>query len=165
MRVLVEGVEFRAKPSSEYSLLRPDGSPMDELEVQFVVLKHDLRKAAHFLRVAPETFHPQSLIHDTDRDPVDVVHLRLARDRLRGDRIHAFRPEGVGYFVQRSPGGESLRAAYDKGAASQRSRQRAHFLAPPPAEHDLARSDEIVANRRAGAHGNHPLRDGNRPSH
>jgi len=78
MRVLVEGVEFRAKPSSEYSLLRPDGSPMDELEVQFVVLKHDLRKAAHFLRVAPETFHPQSLIHDTDRDPVDVVLRRTA---------------------------------------------------------------------------------------
>ena len=78
LRILVEGVEFRAKPSSEYSLLRPDGSPMDELEVQFVVLKHELRQSTHFLRVAPETFHPQSLIRDTDRDPVDVVLRRTA---------------------------------------------------------------------------------------
>ena len=96
LRVLVEGVAFRAKPSSEYSLLRPDGSPMDELEVQFVVLEHDLRKAAHFQRVAPETFHAQSLIHETDRDPVDVVLRRTAAlledlNQMRGCHGHLAR--------------------------------------------------------------------------
>ena len=78
LRILVDGVEFRAKSSSEYSLLRPDGTPMDELEIQFTVLEQDLRKRSHFLRVGPETFNPQALILDSDRDPLDVVLRRTA---------------------------------------------------------------------------------------
>jgi len=81
LRPLVEGVTFRAKPSSPYSLVHDDGTPLDEFEVQFVTLKQDLRNRAHFARIAPEAFCPDALIHDADRDPVDVV-LRRTRALL-----------------------------------------------------------------------------------
>jgi hypothetical protein len=78
LRILVEGVEFRAKPSSAYVLVHEDGTPLDEIETQFVVLQQDLKRRARYPRIAAETFNPQSLILDSDRDPVDVVLRRTA---------------------------------------------------------------------------------------
>ncbi|OHB79443.1 MAG: hypothetical protein A2V98_11930, partial [Planctomycetes bacterium RBG_16_64_12] len=57
---------------------RPDGEPMDELDVQFIALKYDIRNLAYFDKVAPQVFHPQALVRQSDRDPVDVVLRRTA---------------------------------------------------------------------------------------
>ena len=73
LRILSEGVQFRAQGSSEYGMVHEDGSPLSETEVQFLSLQYDLRNRAYFARVAPETLHPQALIQESDRDPVDVV--------------------------------------------------------------------------------------------
>jgi len=78
LRLLVQGVEFRGKPSSAFDLTNDEGEPLDELATQFVVLKRDVRSRAQFERVAPETFRPEALILETDRDPVDVVLRRTA---------------------------------------------------------------------------------------
>ncbi len=78
LRLLVDGVRFRAAPSPKERFRKPDGSPMDELDVQFTLLRYDLRNRAHFERVAAETFRPEALILASDRDPVDVVVRRTA---------------------------------------------------------------------------------------
>jgi hypothetical protein len=78
LRLLCEGVQFRATGSVVEALCRPDGKPLDELEVQFSVLQHDLRSRAYFARVAAETCRPEALVQASDRDPVDVVLRRTA---------------------------------------------------------------------------------------
>ncbi len=49
-----------------------------EWQMQFDALSHDLRNRGHFERVAAETWRPEALIHEADRDPVDVVLRRTA---------------------------------------------------------------------------------------
>ena len=49
-----------------------------EWESQFETLRADLGNRAHFARVAPETYRPESLVLETDRDPADVVLRRTA---------------------------------------------------------------------------------------
>ena len=78
LRPLVEGVEFRAGGSVVASPRGPDGAPLDELDIQFGVLKYDLRNTAQFDRVAAETYRPEALVLKSDRDPVDVVLRRTA---------------------------------------------------------------------------------------
>jgi len=78
LRPLVEGVTFRAKASGALALLREDGTPMSETEIQHVVLQYDLRNRAHFARVGAQVHHSQALITDTDRDPLDIVLRRTA---------------------------------------------------------------------------------------
>ena len=78
LQPLAEGVQFRAKVSVAAGLVRLDGTPMDELEIQFTTLLFDLRNRAHFARVAPQTFLPEALILDSDRDPVDIALRRTA---------------------------------------------------------------------------------------
>ncbi len=73
LKLLVDGVTFRAKPEFEREFIRPDGSPMDDAEIEFQLLEIDLRRRAYFEKVASEVFHPQSLVWPTDRDPVDIV--------------------------------------------------------------------------------------------
>ncbi|MBN2475824.1 MAG: discoidin domain-containing protein [Pirellulales bacterium] len=75
LRILCEGVTFRATSSDEMLVGR---EPVSELEQQFVSLKLDLRNRAHFQRVAPQVHHQQALILPSDRDPVDVVLRRTA---------------------------------------------------------------------------------------
>ncbi len=77
LEIKVPGVTFRAKPPGWVQLTRPDGTPLDEVETEFVLLERDLRRKAHFARVAPETFNVHALIWDSDRDPVDVALRRL----------------------------------------------------------------------------------------
>ena len=49
-----------------------------ERDEQFVALQHDLAARAMFAKVAGETFRPEALILDSDRDPADVVLRRTA---------------------------------------------------------------------------------------
>ena len=44
---------------------------------QFAALEHDLRNRGGFAKVASETFRPESLVHESDRDPADVVVRRV----------------------------------------------------------------------------------------
>jgi hypothetical protein len=72
------GVAFRAKNAGPASLVHEDGTPFSETEIQYVSLLSDLRRRSHFARVAEEAYHPQSLIFDSDQDPLDVVLRRTA---------------------------------------------------------------------------------------
>jgi hypothetical protein len=101
LRVLVEGVQFRAEKSSALLatekktpspprdksaspvVFRPrtadSADPyLQELEDQFVSLQYDLQQRGHFARVARQTFRSESLICESDRDPADVVLRRTA---------------------------------------------------------------------------------------
>lgn len=52
--------------------------PDDELRKQFNALSADLANRAQFAKVASEAFHPAALVHESDRDPADVVLRRTA---------------------------------------------------------------------------------------
>ena len=56
--------------------------PMVDLEKdwasQFEVLEHDVRQRGTFQKVAAETYRPEALILDADRDPADIVLRRVA---------------------------------------------------------------------------------------
>ena len=47
--------------------------PAGEEDRQFAMLARDLKQRAHFQKVAGETFRRESLIWETDRDPLDVI--------------------------------------------------------------------------------------------
>jgi hypothetical protein len=66
--------------TSEWLGTAPSGTayPSGEENRQYEMLLHDLRQRAHFQRFAKETFRPESLIQDTDRDPLDVILRRTA---------------------------------------------------------------------------------------
>jgi len=78
LRLLVDGITFRAANSVVERLPGSHAVPLNETEIQFAVLKHDLRSKAQFDRVAPETLRPEALIQPSDRDPVDIVLRRTA---------------------------------------------------------------------------------------
>ena len=71
LRLLVDGVEFRGKPTTAVV-------EVDELRRQYRVLQHDLGRKDYFADVADQAFRPESLIFDSDRDPADVVLRRTA---------------------------------------------------------------------------------------
>jgi len=78
LRPLVDGVAFRAKASGSFTLLREDGTPMSETEIQHAVLEFDMRNRGHFARVGAQAHHPQALIEETDRDPLGIVLRRTS---------------------------------------------------------------------------------------
>ncbi len=78
LRLLVDGVDFRARATFVSPWHHADGTRKSEREREYIALVRDLRRGEHFARVAPETYHPESLIHETDRDPADVVLRRTA---------------------------------------------------------------------------------------
>ena len=65
---------------SEWLGTAPSGAayPPGEEDRQYEMLLHDLRQRPHFQRFAKETFRPESLIQDADRDPLDVILRRTA---------------------------------------------------------------------------------------
>ena len=81
LRILSEGVEFRASTSSEIGGSGLDWKSAGESQRQFAVLADDLRNRGHFDKVAAQTLRPEALILPSDRDPVDIV-LRRARALL-----------------------------------------------------------------------------------
>ncbi|MAG93640.1 MAG: hypothetical protein CMJ48_07815 [Planctomycetaceae bacterium] len=78
LRLLSPGVKFLAKTTGLFELVHEDGTPFDELEIQFSALQADLRNAAHFDRVAESTLNKQALVWKSDRDAVDVVLRRTS---------------------------------------------------------------------------------------
>jgi len=54
---------------------KPPGAayPQGEEDRQFAILAHDLKQRARFEPLAPQTFREESLILDSDRDPLDVI--------------------------------------------------------------------------------------------
>jgi hypothetical protein len=73
LRLLVDGIEFRAHPTFSSPWHHADGTRKNEREREHVALARDLQRSQHFAHVAPETFHPAALIDKQDRDPTDVV--------------------------------------------------------------------------------------------
>lgn len=69
LRILSGQLKFVAGPSSGYMI----EETASEEEMQYEVLRRDIMNRAHFKRVADQTFHPAALIHDEDRDPLDVI--------------------------------------------------------------------------------------------
>jgi hypothetical protein len=60
-------------------LAAPGQTNMDrEWEIQFAALQYDIGNRGHFARVAPEVFRREASIHESDRDPCDVVLRRTA---------------------------------------------------------------------------------------
>jgi len=82
LRVLSEGVRFVSTDSAGLMIT----SPETEQEVQYAVLRRDIQRRGHMARHAAQTLHPQSLILDTDRDPLDVV---LRRTKVLVDDLKA----------------------------------------------------------------------------
>ena len=60
----------------------PRVDPTHEAMTQYQVLAADIKKAAEFQSIKEETYHESALIHDGDRDPVDVI-LRRTRMLLK----------------------------------------------------------------------------------
>ncbi len=54
------------------------GALETELDQQFAALQHDLASRPAFAKVAGETFRPESLLLESDRDPADIVLRRTA---------------------------------------------------------------------------------------
>ncbi len=73
LKLLVDGVQFRAKSSTAFDLVLPDGELKDELDMQYAALVYDFRNRAKFARVAHQAHNEQALILASDRDPLDVV--------------------------------------------------------------------------------------------
>ena len=69
LRILSPNTIFTANESS--GMLIAD--PKNELELEYESLRRDIQNRHRIARHAEQTFHPASLIHDSDRDPVDVV--------------------------------------------------------------------------------------------
>jgi len=78
LRVLSEGVRFKATAASGLMLPECVESLDSEVKRRFVVLLDDLRKRRRFDKYASETFREEALILPSDRDPVDVILRRTA---------------------------------------------------------------------------------------
>lgn len=75
--LLLLGVGLAAASAAPSAWLGPapvgGAYPAGEEDRQFAMLERELKQRAHFNRVAPETFRRESLILDSDRDPLDVL--------------------------------------------------------------------------------------------
>ena len=78
LRILADGVTFRADASTNSVAPQPERRPLSEMEMQYEVLRFDLRQRGRFARYAGQTFRREALILETDRDPLDVVLRRTA---------------------------------------------------------------------------------------
>jgi hypothetical protein len=86
LRILSDGVVFRAKSATSdrrrgggrVPALDANWAKLDEAERQFVTLQRDLARKSHVNRFAAQTYHPASLIAESDRDPADIVLRRTA---------------------------------------------------------------------------------------
>jgi hypothetical protein len=117
-----------------------DWATATETQRQFFTLQQDIKARGHFAKVAPETFRPESLIHDADRDPLDVVLRRTVA--LLAD-------------IRRMPGAPDLSAAAADLAALV---AEADATAPSARDARLALFEKACAVRRRVALAN-PLLD------
>ena len=102
-RIVVLAVMLSAAPCwagpSAWLGPRPSGNayPDGEEARQYAMLVHDLQHRDAFQRVAGQTFRPEALVFDSDRDPLDVVMRRtealLADIRRMPQRRTSNRPQ------------------------------------------------------------------------
>ncbi|MHC4285216.1 MAG: discoidin domain-containing protein, partial [Planctomycetota bacterium] len=69
LTILTEGIRFVSTDSAGLMI----ESPETETELQFEILRRDIQRRGHISRHAGQTFHRQSLILESDHDPLDVV--------------------------------------------------------------------------------------------
>ncbi|MBW8042216.1 MAG: hypothetical protein FVQ85_19760 [Planctomycetes bacterium] len=69
LTILTEGIHFVSTDSSGLIIETPE----TETELQYEILRRDINRREHISRHAEQTFHLQSLILESDRDPLDVV--------------------------------------------------------------------------------------------
>ena len=87
LRILSEGVHFKATPASGLMLPECVEALDTEAKRRFVVLLDDLRKRRRFEGYAPETFREEELIQPSDRDPADAVsEVAATPDRKRSPK-------------------------------------------------------------------------------
>lgn len=78
---------LRSLPGMRDFLARPAHCDLEtEWERQFVILQHDLGNRKHSDRVREQAYRPEALIHESDRDPADVV---LRRTRALSEALDA----------------------------------------------------------------------------
>ncbi len=75
LRIRADGVQFRAGSSTQVALPGHPAvsTPSSREEHQWATLANDIRNRAHFKQVAHQALRPESLILESDRDPLDVV--------------------------------------------------------------------------------------------
>jgi hypothetical protein len=69
LTILAEGIHFVSTDSSGLMIEAPE----TETELQYEILRRDIQRREHISRHAEQTFHRQSLILESDHDPLDVV--------------------------------------------------------------------------------------------
>ncbi|TKJ38642.1 MAG: hypothetical protein CEE38_02765 [Planctomycetes bacterium B3_Pla] len=74
LRLLTAGVKFIAADSPGMVI----GPPKTELEMQYQILGHNIANRGPTAKYADQVYHPEALILDSDRDPLDVVLRRTA---------------------------------------------------------------------------------------
>jgi len=74
LRILAKGVAFTANESSGMIIT----TPRTEVEMQYETLRRDVQNRKRIMSHAGQTFNEQSLILDSDRDPLDVLLRRTA---------------------------------------------------------------------------------------
>ncbi len=72
--ILSPGVKF----TSASAPIELAGAHLSDAQLQFNNLAYDLKRRNVFDAHAPETFHRESLIFETDRDPLDIILRRTA---------------------------------------------------------------------------------------
>ncbi|MHC4110309.1 MAG: HzsA-related protein [Planctomycetota bacterium] len=74
LRFLINGFQFKAAESPGMDI----SSPWTEHQMQYETIRHDIANRKRISRYADQVYLSQTLILDSDRDPVDVVLRRTA---------------------------------------------------------------------------------------
>ena len=130
------GVRFVATDAANPALLLPIEGPLTEVETEFVTLLQDIKNKSTFARNASETYNPEAMVIESDRDPVDIV---LRRTKALLDDIGPM------------PGAPPL---YDEVVALAALESKAETIALTEMEARLELFKEICALRREIAFSN-----------
>ncbi|MCX6923268.1 MAG: hypothetical protein NT154_08680 [Verrucomicrobia bacterium] len=120
----------------------PSGAayPPGEADRQYEMLLRDLRQRPHFQHIAKETYRPESLIQEADRDPLDVILRRTAS--LLADLQH--KPNAPD-LAETARSLESLTAAASQVAIDHTEERRALFDRACHLRRQIAFANPLVA--------------------
>lgn len=96
--------------------------PAGEEDRQFAMLQHDLKQRSQFQRVAGQTFRRDSLVLETDRDPLDII---LRRTEALWNDLRRL-PNGPA-LSHRATALAALRSEADKASLTEPQLRRALF--------------------------------------
>lgn len=111
----------------------------EEEASQFHTLLQDLSQRARFARIAPETFRPEALIAEADRDPADVV-LRRTGALL----AHLKQTGAAGRLASLEARFAALREACARAAPTNRDARRALFSQLCTVRRDIAFANPLL---------------------